>query len=519
VSRGGRRKGKPKSSRRGGSRARRPDPDAPLAVARYRELIPDADRFLEVVRTPEPKTLRTNVLRTTPDELRSRLVAKGYAVEPVEHQPEFFRVERPRDADGKATLPPVSDTLEHWAGHFYIQQTVTGLATPLLDPQPGERVLDLCSAPGGKTTHIAERMGGDGIVVAAEVNENRIRALLGNSYRLGHPNLLVIAADGREFPTEATFDRVMVDVPCSAEGTLRKKGGAIPHKNTRARRKLFETQAALLRRAIEVTRPGGTLLYVTCTFDPVENEAVLTEVLKDAPVEVEEVTLPVPHAPGVTSWEGATYDPRMERAIRMYPHLHDSGGLFLCKLRKEGEGPVTGWRPTPDVFPEEERYPDEEFPAPLAALEAITDHYGFDRDVLARLLFMRRGTNVWAHRVPEWPVEAWSPGRWRTVSVGFRGLDLGGNGPPRPSNDLLQVLDDAVAGRRVEFSPSRWLDLLEGRRVEIEGIADGYVALVLGGEVVGRGFVRDGVLRHEIPRGRTRWMRAAVELEASTRSD
>ncbi|MDT8368587.1 MAG: RsmB/NOP family class I SAM-dependent RNA methyltransferase [Longimicrobiales bacterium] len=509
-------------------RRRRPDPDAPLEVEAYRELIPDFDRFLEVVRTKEPRTLRVNRARTTPEALRARLEARGYGVEADTHHPDFLRITR-RSAD---ELPPVSDTLEHWAGHFYIQRTVTGWAASLLDPRPGERVLDLCSAPGGKTTHLAELMGGRGEIVAVEVNEGRIRALLGNLYRMGHPNVIVVAGDGRFIPTGATFDRVMVDVPCSAQGTLRRKRGVIPVTNRRARRKLVEIQSQLLRRAIEVTRPGGTLLYVTCTFDPLENEGVLTEVLRDGEVEVEPIDLPLPHARGVTSWEGRSFDARMSHAIRLYPHLHDSGGLFLCRLRRRGDAEVTGWSEVPERFPDDALDPSEDAPAARdapaghdapatrdapAAREVIAEvipFYGIDRTTIDRLRFLRRGTTLWAHALGAWPFEAWAAGRWRSVSNGFRAFDLSGRGPPRPTNDLLQFLDDGVTERRVELSPGGWIDLLAGRRVRVEGVGDGYVALVLGGEVVGRGFVRDGVLASQIPRGRTRWLRAAVELEA-----
>ena len=503
---GGRRKG----GGRGRRDNRRRDPDGPLEVEKYRELIPDFDRFLEVVRTKEPRTLRTNIRRISPEELGARLEAKGYGVHDVPHQPEFFRITR----EGEDGLPPVSDTVEHWAGHFYIQQTVTGWAAPLLDPQPGERILDMCSAPGGKTTHLAECMGEEGVVVASEVNEGRIRALLGNVYRMAHPNVMVVAADGRYFPEGATFDRVMVDVPCSAEGTLRKKGGVLPRKTKGARRKLFGIQVALLRRAIELTRPGGTLMYCTCTFDPNENEGVLSAVLKDAPVDVEHLDMPVPHERGVTEWEGREYDPRMTGAVRMYPHLHDSGGLFLCRLRKEGDAPVEGWSPVPAEFPEEERYPEKDLMTPREAIAEVEDFYGLDREVMDRFGYMRRGTNVWVHGMDAWPMESWEPGRWRSISNGFRAFDLTA-AYPRPTNDLFQLLDDAVGKRRVELTPERWEDLLAGRRVRVEDPPHGYVALILGGEVVGRGFVRKGVLASQIPRGRMRWLRAAVELEAA----
>ncbi|MGY8779199.1 MAG: RsmB/NOP family class I SAM-dependent RNA methyltransferase, partial [Longimicrobiales bacterium] len=117
-------------------------------------------------------------------------------------------------------------------GLIYIQQASTGVAAPVVGVSPGQRVLDMCSAPGGKTTHLAELMGDRGCLVAGEISEPRIRGLLGNVYRLGHPNILVVAGDGREFPEGALFDHVLLDAPCSGEGTLRRSGGQAPNQSS-----------------------------------------------------------------------------------------------------------------------------------------------------------------------------------------------------------------------------------------------------------------------------------------------
>ena len=485
----------------------------------YRAFIDDWDAFREAIRAPEPTTLRANVLRTSREEVADRLTRQGFTVESLPHQPAFLRV--------LAGPRPVSDTLEHWTGLFYIQQRVTGWASPLLDPQPGERVLDLCSAPGGKSTHLAELMGGTGTVVAADVNETRIRALLGNIYRLGHSNVMTVAGDGRHFPLGATFDRVMVDVPCSAEGTLRKRGGNIPGHSRKWAKQVTRAQEKILRRAVELTRPGGTLLYVTCTFGPHENEGVLTRVLADTPLEVEALDLPVPHARGLTGFGGERYDPRLEGAVRFYPHHLDSGGLFICRLRRpEGEADATaasgggpsstttvGWTPVPRVYPGEDVSEVDVDRALETAGTFLGGELGVAPGTLDRLRWMQRGSNAWGHSLEGWPVEAWEPGgHWRTVAVGFRALDLGGNGPPRPTNDLMAWLDGEITSGRVERSAEEWLALLTEGQLPIAADAkDGLVALCHRGMVLARGFQRDGVLRHEVPKGRLNWLRNVME--------
>lgn len=523
--------------RRDGRAAR--DARGAATLESYRAFMDDWEAFQEAIRTPEPTTLRTNLLRISREELTTRLEAQGFALRPLPHQPAFLEV-----TDGPRA---VSDTLEHWAGLFYIQQSATGWAAPLLDPQPGERVLDLCSAPGGKTTHLAERMHGQGTVVASDVNETRIRALLGNIYRLGHTNIMTVAGDGRQFPLGATFDRVMVDVPCSAEGTLRKRGGAIPGHSQKWAKQVTRAQEKLLRRAAALTRPGGTLLYVTCTFGPHENEAVLTRVLADAPLEVDPLDLPVPHAPGLGEFDGESFDPRLSGAVRFYPHHLDSGGLFLCRLnRLEGEVPgvegatadgdagalegddpdtprparVRGWTPVPPVFPGEDEVPaavaEEDVERGLAFLEA---ELGVVPAELGELKWMRRGSNGWAHTLDGWPAATWEDGgHWRVVAVGFRALDMGGDGPPRPTNDLVGWLDARITAGRVELDAATWVRLLEEGEIQLDpgAVKDGMVALAFRGTVLGRGFQRDGTLRHEVPKGKQRWLRNVMEARTGS---
>lgn len=481
------------------------------AFEAYREFIDDWDAFAEAVSRPEPTTFRVNRLRTDVASVREALESEGFVLEQVEAQPWFLRV-----LDGPRS---VSDTFAHWAGLIYIQQAATGIAADLLGARPGERILDLCAAPGGKTLHVAETMEGRGTVVASEVNEGRIRALLGNVYRLGTPNVVVISGDARELPTEATFDRVLVDVPCSAQGTARKKAGKLPSRSRGYMSKIVRAQEKLLRRAIQVTRPGGTILYVTCTFGPDENESVVSRVLSDTDVDVDPMRPAVRHAPGVTRWGQETYDARLAGAVRIYPHHLDSGGLFLCRLKKGGaEEPLKGWSPVPRLYGpfEAEADPDQ---IVEAARRVLSEHYGVDLDCLAGMSWMQRGSNLWLHGLADWPVDVWDDGgHWRMVALGLRAFDLRGDGPPRPTNDLLQWLDGRVTRNRADLTPSRWLDVLDGRATSIPGVERGHVALgvELAGtrHVVGWGFVRDGRLKDHIPRGRRAWLRSVVAAAA-----
>ena len=236
----------------------------------------------------------------------------------------------------------MSHTLEHWQGLFYLQQTVTSLAAPALGPSADDRVLDMCASPGGKTTHLAELMGERGCLVAADVSEGRLKGMMGNLTRLLIPNVVTVVSDGRQFPGGARFDRILVDAPCSAEGNLRKKGGRVRPQRRSFLRHVGRLQEGILRRAIELLRPGGSVLYATCTFSPDENEAIVSRVLGDAQVRMAPLDLPVPSAPGLTEFEDQRFDPSMTLAHRLYPHHLDSGGLFMALLLKDGGGEADG---------------------------------------------------------------------------------------------------------------------------------------------------------------------------------
>ncbi len=477
-------------------------------LERYRSFIPDWAGFTAAAARPEPTVLRVRTGRITPEALRERLEGQGFRLREIDGMPAFFQVE-----EGPH---PVSLTLEHWLGLCYVQQASTGIAAPLLGARPGERVLDLCSAPGGKTTHLADLMQDRGCLVAADVSESRIRGLLGNVYRLGHANLLVVAGDGRAFPEEASFDRVLVDAPCSGEGTLRRRRGRPPHQSASFRGYVTRAQEDLLRKAVRVTRPGGTILYVTCTFAPEENEAVVDCVLRDEPVELEPLSLPVPHAPGLTAFEELRFDPRLEGAARIYPHHFDSGGLFLVRLRRlEGEatrasgqhamGPPSerAWRPVPSVFPGDDL--DRSDAEALAARARLTleDDFGIAPADLSALHPIVRGGRLWLHALEEWPLEAWATGSWRPISVGFRAVEFDSQGRPRPTNDLLQWAGPAVRCGAVDVDDHRLLSLLGGEVLPLPDEAlRGPVALRFRGEVVGRGMATREGLRSEVPKAR-----------------
>jgi NOL1/NOP2/sun family putative RNA methylase len=299
-------------------------------LGRYEPLVDDVAAFREACARPLPDVVRVNEIKATPDEARAGLRDEGIPFETVDWH------------DGLLRLPE-GDPGTSWAyvhGWLYGQEEVSAVPARVLDPQPGERVFDPCAAPGSKTTQLAALMEDTGLLVANDSNLGRLSALRSNAERCGVSNLVVTKSDARNFSlrpfssgeADDPFDRVLVDVPCSCEGTIRKNPDALADWTEDHVHGVAGVQTGILERAIEVTRPGGTVVYSTCTFAPEENEAVLDHALQNSACELRAFDLPLESRPGVTEWRGETYDAAVENAHRIYPHHNDTGGFFCAKL-------------------------------------------------------------------------------------------------------------------------------------------------------------------------------------------
>ena len=218
----------------------------------------------------------------------------------------------------------------HEAGVYYLQEASAMAPVVLLDPQPGEKILDLCAAPGGKTTQIAGRMAGEGLLVCNEINPKRAKILSSNMERMGVFNALTL----NEHPGNLAkrfrgfFDRVLVDAPCSGEGMFRKEEAAVTDWSPETVEMCAARQAEILHSAAEMVRPGGRLVYSTCTFAPAEDEETVAAFLKAH----QEFSPETADAPWFIPGENGSY--------RMWPHKLLGEGHFAAVLRKaEGEEP------------------------------------------------------------------------------------------------------------------------------------------------------------------------------------
>ena len=287
--------------------------------------------FFDASDTPRPVTIRTNTLRTRRRELAQTLINRGVSLEPIG---KWSKV----GLQIFETSVPIGATPEYLAGHYILQAASSFLPVMALAPQPEERVLDMASAPGGKTTYIAALLQNTGTVFANDSNKTRIKGLCANIARLGCRNVIVCNHDGRDFPkVMGGFDRVLLDAPCSGTGVISKDASVKTNKSQRDFTLLSHLQKQLILCAIDSVSPtsktGGYLVYSTCSVTVDENEAVVAYALRKRPhVKLVETGLEFGKE-GFTAFRGKQFDASLKLTRRFYPHVHNMDGFYVAKLK------------------------------------------------------------------------------------------------------------------------------------------------------------------------------------------
>ena len=295
----------------------------------------EADKFFDISYTTSPDSIRCNTLKISPDDLMRRLKDYGWKIkQPFDKHPEVMVIEN--------NLNPgeLGKTKEHLLGYYYVQEISSMLPILALNPQPGDILLDLCASPGSKTTQASAMMENKGLVIANDKVIGRIRILNSNLERCGVMNTIVTRKDGVQLcerllkKTNMKFDKILVDAPCSGEGTLRKSPKTFLMWNKKMIEKLGRTQKRLASSALRLLKVNGEMIYSTCTLSPEEDEEVVDYLIKNFDVEVQEIKLPIKIRCGVCEFEGKQYSKEVEKACRLYPQDNDTDGFFLAKIKK-----------------------------------------------------------------------------------------------------------------------------------------------------------------------------------------
>ena len=455
---------------------------------RYREFT-DIDALKEFSIKPLRESIRVNALKMTVAEFLEKARARDWTVSPVPWCPEGFFID---DARGET----VGRDLLHRTGHFYMQEAASMLPVALLDPKPGETVLDLCAAPGSKTTQIASMMQGKGVIIANDVQEKRLWVLRSSLQRMGVTNVIITKRVGQGFARLVEqFDRVLCDAPCTALGTSRKDSDALLKMHDSGVKKLSAIQFQLLETAIHAAKVGGRIVYSTCTLTWEENEQLVLEILNKFGDQVSvfdaginsNLSLAIDDSKLLQEKTGITKQP--QPFVRLWPHRYDTEGFFCAVLEKRA--------PTKPMVPLD-RVPFLQTPLSIQEQRKIRSE--LEDDFGAPILREDEELFIAKDQISALTSEAAS------FLLPFQNYALGlpfgriRDGHIRLSHETV-LLRGLEAKKNIHAVTKEELDaLFRGQLVPCLASMRGDVVLAFDGMALGIGMAKDGSVRHRFPK-------------------
>ena len=446
-------------------------------IAQMKRLLGEAGFFAyeQSLSQPVTRALRVNLLLRPDGSLPCPVEGVG---ERVPWAKGCYFVE----GDARPGLSPL-----HEGGLFYLQEPSALSAVSVLAPQPGERVLDLCAAPGGKSTQIAGLMQGRGLLVCNEPVPSRAQILSRNVERMGVRNAIVTSAMPAQlaprFP--AFFDRILVDAPCSGEGMFRRQPEARDEWSAGSPRGCADRQLEILEAAAKMLAPGGALVYSTCTFNDTENEGVLARFTAAHP----EFALEAFELPGLPSGSRGY--------VHLYPHEIRGEGHFVSLLRKAPDAPgapENEEKPRRAVKPARgrgEQAKKAQQPAIAVPEDVLAPGVSFDRLHAA-------GGSLWA--LPEGLDDLSRLDGLRVLRTGLLLAHAEGR-RAEPDHALAMALTPCEATRTAELDEAQALAYQAGETLELGDLEPGYTLLTLRGVSLGFGKQAGGVMKNHYPKG------------------
>lgn len=427
----------------------------------------DFEKYLETVDKEPYRGIRVNTLKIASAELRFLLPYMGEKT-PFASDGYYVSAERL----GKHPL--------HHAGAFYVQEPSAMSAVTALDVRPGDKVLDMCAAPGGKSTQIASRLGGTGLLWANEIIRPRAHILLSNIERMGIKNAVVsnMTSDKLADMLAGFFDKVLVDAPCSGEGMFRKDRDAIFEWSPEHSDACAARQKAILDVSAAAVAPDGVMVYSTCTFSRAENEGVVEDFLQKHP-EFELVDT------GCTFGEPSRFGDNMQFCRRIFPY-HGGEGHFVAKFKKKGGKPYRGKPYTYTEPAKEERQAIDAFISDILRNTGFPHYYVIDDRILnlpdVELLPDMTGMNI--------------------LRAGMKLGDFK-KGRIEPHHNLATALTPDQFKRRLILHSSDELTsrYISGEEVEVDHWIKGWAAVTVDGITLGLGKASNGVMKNKYPKG------------------
>ncbi|HEX6291960.1 MAG TPA: RsmF rRNA methyltransferase first C-terminal domain-containing protein [Herpetosiphonaceae bacterium] len=469
----------------------------PAFIERMRALLgAEADALIAALDHSPSTGLRVNLLKLRPEHFER---ISPWEIEPVPWCPSGYWV-REGERPGKHPY--------HAAGLYYLQEPSAMAVVEALDVRPGMRVLDLAAAPGGKATHIAAHLDGQGLLVANEVEGSRVKALGENLERWGARNVVITSETPERLAAHlgGFFDRVLLDAPCSGEGMFRKNAGARAEWSVEHVAGCAARQARILDQAAQFVAPGGRLVYSTCTFAPEENEQRIAAFLAEH-ADWELIDIPKRHGfmAAQPEWAAAIPTPQLSRAVRLWPQRVEGEGHFIALLRNRarGERPLLpAWLGRDAGRERQRRGARRDDRTHEAGDTALAAWHGFERAMLTTSLPAKQlvASSDQVYLAPDAAPDL------SGLRVVRSGLWLGTAKPGRfePSHALaLALLADDVR-LTVSLKTGEAERYLRGETFEHQG-ADGWALITVNGWPLGWGRRVGGVVKNFYPKG-LRWM-------------
>ena len=422
---------------------------------------------------PEPRAIRVNTLKSTVEQVKTRLQQLNVKFRPVPFNPQGLIIEEDH--------LPLSQTIDFFLGKFYYQGISSQLPAIVLQPQPGEKVLDLAASPGSKSTQMAAMMNNDGFLVLNDVSMKRIQALNTNIQTIGAINYAIYRQPGERIGNVLPeyFDKVLLDAPCSALGIIHSHPEVYNWLTPKRLAKIVEQQRQLLVSAFKALKVGGQMVYSTCSISVEENEELIQFLLDHYPLEIVDVN-PEIHdlfLPGLSQYQNKIFDPAMTKAIRILPHLHQMEGFFVIKLRKTGRRhkAVKTYQTFKTLPHNHEQIAND--------LEQISEQWGIPQDQWTRFRYIKTRDRLWMvnkqiKNIPD-------------VNFLNAGLLLGEKriyGWKLP-NHSIQFFSKWITKRLLNVSEEQLRQLFNTGMTNVPGIADGYYALSWQNEAIGSLYV------------------------------
>ncbi|MDT8380813.1 MAG: hypothetical protein RQ728_00985 [Brevefilum sp.] len=474
------------------------------SLQRFSHILSQADiqAILDIQEGPLHTGIRLNPLKTSPDEaIRNLSERYGWKIEPIHFCNNAWKIL------GAETSP--GGTIEHRMGAYYLQDAASMVPVSLFEVnQPEPLILDLAASPGGKTTHLIDRSGDKGLIIANDASQGRIPALRAVLETWGGINQVITNYPGESFGEwfPETFDIVLLDAPCSMENLRPTPNHPLRETSTDERLRLKERQIQLLTSGLQALKTGGQLVYATCSLAPEEDEAVINALLNKYPdtFEIEDVSKQFQFkAPGLTAFEGETYHPQIIKALRLWPHLTNMSGFFCALLTKHGEMETSRETPPNREFSSTHLEPlkkDVEF----EILDQIETNYGLDLEKVLdahSLELFQRFDQLFL--IPQKYVEHFS-----TLPYEYIGMPLGQwhQNTLIPSHAFASRFGREFTRGKIVIEESlvgMWVSGRDIRYLQTEMIPKGQYLLVndQGGRNLGLGKLLPKRLRNMLPRG------------------